>query len=112
MAFQSTLSVRRATAKIRILRAKVYISIHALRKESDLRQFQHERLHVISIHALRKESDPVYTLDPNHVDISIHALRKESDVDDGEPVNPLSVISIHALRKESDLPTMRVSVYG
>ena len=33
------------------------ISIHALHEESDLRQFQHESLHVISIHALHEESD-------------------------------------------------------
>ena len=33
----------------------------------------------ISIHALRKESDLIHTIDQTHVVISIHALRKESD---------------------------------
>ena len=34
------------------------ISIHALRKESDLRAHHPRPLERISIHALRKESDP------------------------------------------------------
>ena len=33
------------------------ISIHALRKESDLSKSRHAALTLISIHALRKESD-------------------------------------------------------
>ena len=57
MQFQSTLSVRRATFSGLNHTKLLRISIHALRKESDLRQFQHKRLHIISIHALRKESD-------------------------------------------------------
>ena len=39
LAFQSTLSVRRATREFRSLDSKGYISIHALRKESDLRDY-------------------------------------------------------------------------
>ena len=55
------------------------ISIHALRKESDLcaREFQNSIN--ISIHALRKESDHRPKQDQGLVGISIHALRKESD---------------------------------
>ena len=55
--FQSTLSVRRATAIIRGAIPVELISIHALRKESD--QAVRGRLCrlSISIHALRKESD-------------------------------------------------------
>ena len=57
--FQSTLSVRRATNPPKTLAENHIISIHALRKESDLHQrLSHQLLH-ISIHALRKESDPV-----------------------------------------------------
>ena len=56
------------------------ISIHALRKESDLQRIGNSLRIVISIHALRKESD-VPTLEFfAHEIISIHALRKESDL--------------------------------
>ena len=55
------------------------ISIHALHEESDLRQFQHESLHVISIHALHEESDDIRAVKSSGVLISIHALHEESD---------------------------------
>ena len=55
--FQSTLSMRRATFGLNRFIAQIMISIHALHEESDLRQFQHQRLHIISIHALHEESD-------------------------------------------------------
>ena len=57
-AFQSTLSVRRATEKgIRLLAGKL-ISIHALREESDWAMASlSDCLTYISIHALREESD-------------------------------------------------------
>ena len=55
----------------------------------------------ISIHALRKESDAFVTASCNTITISIHALRKESD-NDGIGGAFASPISIHALRKESD----------
>ena len=56
----------------------------------------------ISIHALRKESDILDIIfSPNYLVISIHALRKESDHVLG-PAGGLDGISIHALRKESD----------
>ena len=80
-----------------------YISIHALRKESDVcssgfhscgSSFQStlsvrratqiikitERRGNISIHALRKESDKLRLTARSSFAISIHALRKESDV--------------------------------
>ena len=101
-AFQSTLSVRRATSARSPSSNGSPISIHALRKESDALVGS---LHVpleISIHALRKESDPV--LVEGQTDkyyISIHALRKESDLL-GSGLVVLLPISIHALRKESD----------
>ena len=57
LAFQSTLSVRRATSCPTVFSASCQISIHALRKESDRVLFQLPPLVDISIHALRKESD-------------------------------------------------------
>ena len=56
-AFQSTLSVRRATFKRRRILSFMSISIHALRKESDGIGLGDLLTLVISIHALRKESD-------------------------------------------------------
>ncbi len=55
--FQSTLSVRRATCRKIENRYYDRISIHALRKESDLRYHLYITTRIISIHALRKESD-------------------------------------------------------
>ena len=78
-AFQSTLSVRRATTLFVDLVAEDEISIHALRKESDRRRTMAGRDEDISIHALRKESDDGRADRPGNVEISIHALRKESD---------------------------------
>ena len=99
------------------------ISIHALRKESDIAFARTIRRRPISIHALRKESDFFLPSSSKTADISIHALRKESDtirklrivnvifqstlsVRRATRRNRLSGrtigISIHALRKESD----------
>ena len=61
--FQSTLSVRRATAGRLCLEPHRLISIHALRKESDpVASAVREPAVSISIHALRKESDVVGVL--------------------------------------------------
>ena len=56
--FQSTLSVRRATQAQDGTNRTVMISIHALRKESDIHADAGLGRVDISIHALRKESDP------------------------------------------------------
>ena len=56
--FQSTLSVRRATYRAMLNTSRIKISIHALRKESDLLNTRFGKYLKISIHALRKESDP------------------------------------------------------
>ena len=78
--FQSTLSVRRATALFPQSNLPAYISIHALRKESDQGQCHHGgQAGCISIHALRKESDEARQRIRPRLHISIHALRKESD---------------------------------
>ena len=55
------------------------ISIHALRKESDVGRCCIKMHLVISIHALRKESDRLALYATVILHISIHALRKESD---------------------------------
>ena len=83
------------------------ISIHALRKESDVSDCITPTGYAISIHALRKESDPYPRAGTLAAfSISIHALRKESD-----PYitlrSRLIEISIHALRKESDIISCR-----
>ena len=78
-AFQSTLSVRRATICGIYAVPRLPISIHALREESD-DSHGHEQFHLlISIHALREESDDVQRCDDLRGGISIHALREESD---------------------------------
>ena len=56
-AFQSTLSVRRATAGPSADSKGLAISIHALREESDIEGVEARETHDISIHALREESD-------------------------------------------------------
>ena len=56
-AFQSTLSVRRATIILVLVAWFIDISIHALRKESDRHTIRPIKRLYISIHALRKESD-------------------------------------------------------
>ena len=101
VAFQSTLSVRRATGGTGETVFRIPISIHALRKESDQCRNQQHGVLRISIHALRKESDRRLAVSAWMIPISIHALRKESDLRVLLP-SVLAYISIHALRKESD----------
>ena len=56
--FQSTLSMRRATATPQVIAALNVISIHALHEESDLgTSGSQSQLLQISIHALHEESD-------------------------------------------------------
>ena len=78
--FQSTLSVRRATHDLLDIGHETGISIHALRKESDLPST------VPSYWVLRFQSTLSVRRATRHrrdsrriPDISIHALRKESD---------------------------------
>ncbi len=102
-----------------------YISIHALREESDelLKlsiifvsafrstlsarratepSLQNADQQNISIHALREESDGYRKVKKTVTPISIHALRGESDGCAFEDLARKIVISIHALRGESD----------
>ena len=99
--FQSTLSVRRATPCVFAFPPSDYISIHALREESDDGVGVRLHLVLISIHALREESDAAHVDLRGVAVISIHALREESDA-----LPKVSIIffdiSIHALREESD----------
>ena len=58
MLFLSTLSLRRATVRWRLLAILILISIHALLAESDLRVLDGSKSSIeISIHALLAESD-------------------------------------------------------
>ena len=78
------------------------ISIHALRKESDmdgLYQQHHNQRFQSTLSVRRATCHP--HLRPQFVGISIHALRKESDRQ-LDHVRRTGRISIHALRKESD----------
>ena len=122
--FQSTLSVRRATIHEYKQLLFSYISIHALREESDNDAL--ERLQNIdnfnprspwgerpygniyvrwlfifqSTLSVRRATGKLYTV-RKWLHISIHALREESD----QPFLMLpqqATISIHALREESD----------
>ena len=107
LAFQSTLSVRRATRVFACAGRMLVISIHALREESDARHRVWQTGEVISIHALREESDTQPTVPSGAPYISIHALREESDMAFMQK-DDASFISIHALREESDRrPAMR-----
>ena len=58
----------------------VFISIHALREESDQVARVSGAAGIISIHALREESDETERAWMLALEISIHALREESDV--------------------------------
>ena len=102
--FQSTPSVGRATDLNINIKAKVIISIHALRGEGD--RVLGARRHIgllISIHALRGEGDvKIYYKDSSTGSISIHALRGEGDRLSLHTIT-LSRISIHALRGEGDV---------
>ena len=122
--FQSTLSVRRATATPRSEVAGISISIHALRKESDCRKFHRQTSTInISIHALRKESDyddTQYrrcckfqsTLSVRRATLTLQITRWKNTFQSTLSVRRATlihtidqthiIISIHALRKESD----------
>ena len=106
--FQSTLSVRRATWSWRSCRRLLFISIHALREESDQQPRHRKQQRDISIHALREESDLVDAVGAPLDAISIHALREESDGRHGA-YHTGDLISIHALREESDATISDVS---
>ena len=67
--FQSTLSVRRATKGRPLEDLQKAISIHALRKESDVNRGDTHMSQRISIHALRKESD-------HSLDVLLPTIRK------------------------------------
>ena len=55
------------------------ISIHALREEGDLENYDSLETVKISIHALREEGDVGLKLSECLIWISIHALREEGD---------------------------------
>ena len=100
--FQSTLSVRRATIFAIRFTKYLFISIHALREESDpTTQYKGGNKFgfqsTLSVRRATGGTLSVYDI-PN---ISIHALREESDLK-WQPLTVGESISIHALREESD----------
>ena len=77
--FQSTLSVRRATSQHLDFVIKTHISIHALRKESDLAMVDRLLECVFqSTLSVRRATHRLVRITKRLI-ISIHALRKESD---------------------------------
>ena len=77
--FQSTLSVRRATVHSGQLVTLAFISIHALRKESDLAMVDRLLECVFqSTLSVRRATHRLVRITKRLI-ISIHALRKESD---------------------------------
>ena len=99
--FQSTLSVRRATVGVGDGRLLDFISIHALREESDMAETRHNTKGGISIHALREESDWSLTLlRVCWIFQSTLSVRRATDDFAASP--HVEGISIHALREESD----------
>ena len=81
------------------------ISIHALRKESDLdiRGLNLDLTEFLSTLSARRATARSMKRFASS-SISIHALRKESDVVSCRLLSLFVEISIHALRKESDVP--------
>ena len=84
------------------LSVHILISIHALRKESDLqiKGLSAGPLTFQSTLSVRRATF-LFTAPGEPLDISIHALRKESDARNVNTSRSHN-ISIHALRKESD----------
>ena len=86
--FQSTLSVRRATqlghSSPSITLFQSTLSVRRATEPCDGRQSDQR----ISIHALREESDGLELFSNNAVIISIHALREESDSADSSTLMP------------------------
>ena len=112
--FQSTLSVRRATGETPFENVvNAFISIHALREESDLNLPPGFRSNFrISIHALREESD---FLPCDLIIILIMHFNPRSPW--GERLRKnwflrgLYYISIHALREESDVKFLSKDIW-
>ena len=104
MEFQSTLSVRRATPEHPEGHARNMISIHALRKESD-RLWNHHASHhqrFQSTLSVRRATGSPYFAIVQFVFQSTLSVRRATGVPSGD--GERDVISIHALRKESDRP--------
>ena len=103
--FQSTFSVRRATAEMHWPNRFQCISIHVLREESDSGEQDGSFGYFISIHVLREESDGLLKPQIVRCLISIHVLREESDIP-WQSCSHRNHISIHVLREESDPRTV------
>ncbi len=101
--FQSTLSMRRATSIVYIVRAQCgeFQSTLSMRRAT-IRQEMDSTNTNISIHALHEESDIIRIVAVVLLKISIHALHEESDYSSAMTNVLRRIISIHALHEESD----------
>ena len=100
--FQSTLSMRRATQCARHCTQSFPISIHALHEESDLRRTDVEQHRKISIHALHEESDQDLLDRTQDMELFQSTLSMRRATGHVAVVGDLDRISIHALHEESD----------
>ena|GEM_PF-824089 len=103
MEFQSTLSMRRATACTSSAPTNRRISIHALHEESDAPQINMSGKNMISIHALHEESDLRLSqnLTPTLRFQSTLSMRRATRIRQHH-ADVRQPISIHALHEESD----------
>ena len=106
--FQSTLSMRRATEHDATWQHRQCISIHALHEESDyataIAQIQEQ---IISIHALHEESDLSNQQTMQLADIFQSTLSMRRATKTFAAKRYGIKISIHALHEESDLRAFR-----
>ncbi len=102
-AFQSTLSMRRATRLAATVAASPspFQSTLSMRRATD-GDNDGDGESIISIHALHEESDLAIGLKSSLLEISIHALHEESDLEQSADHAVRGYISIHALHEESD----------
>ena len=91
--------MRRATFARNLDDHGAYISIHALREESDQKTERKQCLHSISIHALLTGSD---NKSAKNKLFNAHFYLRIQLILDGGIFFRRTEISIHALRKESD----------
>ena len=102
--FQSTLSVRRATLNNAKTTLNGMISIHALREESDLRQYLNLLLLFLFQSTLSVRRATLFGHNVTDIDLDFNPRSPWGERLDIAFVNTsLADISIHALREESDV---------
>ena len=111
--FLSTPSARRATRNAAVVQGDADISIHALRKEGDIRFSLISSPPQISIHALRKEGDRRGCWYVDCRCISIHALREEGDVHlSPDQITQMIFLSTPSARRATRSPLIIFTAIG